>query len=407
MHLRYGFNLGERWRDLMLSPAREALLARLQAARTDQVRVFLKVDDRLEAEESAVATLLDVLAQAGVTPMVAWAQPSGWRLPGAIRQFARDAAAFVARACERWGVETVGSWYWSLGDEPNSPWTNDGFTFDAYCDLYQTTADAIRNHLGSRTTRPRVGGPCIDGFQPFWFDWIWRFVEQVDNSLIGFVAWNRYGEWREPGAWAAPHDPTLFRRLLLSRTAEYWTRAAAIHTVLEGRGILNICSELNAHSHSEPAVSAPLNQGWLGAVYYASALLELMRGGADGEFLWAGAGAAGPYSALDPTGAATPTYFAKRIVAEHVRFGDRLAFPVDMDPEPALDAVVAMSPDGRRSALLVHREDIPRSIDLARWPALGGFREVTVLAGPQTASEALCPSDGVLTMEGYGLAVLR
>src|SRR5262249_37467807 len=105
----------------------------------------------------------------------------------------------------------------------------------------------------------------------------------------GFVAWNRYGDWREPGAWGAPADPRIFERLLLSRTTEYWSRAEAIRTLVEGRGILSICTELNAHSHAEPAVSRQFNQDPFGAAYYASALIELMRGGADGEFLWAGA----------------------------------------------------------------------------------------------------------------------
>src|SRR6185312_3912068 len=101
----------------------------------------------------------------------------------------------------------------------------------------------------------------------------------------------------------APSDADTFEKLLLSRTSEYWSRAEAIGLLLKGRGILNICSELNAHSDPDPAVSKRFNQDLCGAVYYGSALIELMRGGADGEFLWAGACASGPYAALSVTGA--------------------------------------------------------------------------------------------------------
>src|SRR5262249_34566134 len=160
--------------------------------------------------------------------------------------------------------------------------------------------------------RPHIGGPFVDGFQPFWFDWIYRFVEEVDESLIGFVAWNCYGDWREPGTWSAPADIDVFDGLLLSRTPEYWSRAEAVGALLRGRDILNFCSELNAHSHYDPAISARLNQGAFGSVYYASALIELMRGHADGEFLFAGACDHGPYSALSPDGGTTPIYEAKK-----------------------------------------------------------------------------------------------
>src|SRR5260370_32097649 len=112
----------------------------------------------------------------------------------------------------------------------------------------------MRQRLCSPKERPRVGGPCVDGFQAFWFDWIWRFAEEIDDSLIGFAAWNRYGEWREQGAWSAPTDVDVFERLLLSRSTEYRSRAEAVGVLLEGRGILNFCSELNAHSHTNPVV---------------------------------------------------------------------------------------------------------------------------------------------------------
>src|SRR5262249_5374451 len=156
-----------------------------------------------------------------------------------------------------------------------------------------------------------IGGPCIDSFQPFWFDWMWRFVEEIDHSLVGFAAWNHYGDWREPGAWSAPADPDVFERLLLSRTAEYWSRAQAVNQLLENRDVLNICSELNAHPHPDPTISGRFNQSMFAAVYYASALIELMRGAADAEFLWSDCYDIGWGRSLGVDGGLTPAYEAK------------------------------------------------------------------------------------------------
>jgi hypothetical protein len=409
MRLRYGLNLGDRWGDLLAGSAAQELLSRIREAGTEQVRVFLgRVADRPTSDWPECVGLLEAIARAGATPTIALAQPSEWRDPRAVRNFARDCAEFVDRACERWGADAVASWYWSIGDEPNSPWTNNGLTFEAYKDIYQAVASGIRQRIGGADgTRPRIGGPSIDGFQPFWFDWLWRFVEEVDDSLIGFVAWNRYGDWREPGSWSAPVDPEIFRTLLLSRTGEYWSRSVTLRNMLDGRGILNICSELNAHSHTEPAISATFNQGIFGAVYYGSALIELMRGGADGEFLWAGACADGPYAALDEHGGTTPAYEAKRLIARHVRFSDRVIFPLDADPETDLDAVVAWNQSGQRAAILVHRACARRSFELGRWPALTGFSEMTRLTANRDDHLAARAFGGVVDVEGYAVILLR
>jgi Glycosyl hydrolases family 39 len=407
MRLRYGLNIGDHWRDPECALAREQLITRIKDAGTTLVRVFPGIGGRSSADDWAEsAAFFDAILRTGATPMIAFPCPQAWNDSGAVRMFSRQCCELVDRSIERFGQREVASWFWSIGDEPNSPWTNGGLTFEGYRDIYQMTAQAIQQRLGSPVGRPRIGGPCVDGFQPFWFDWIWRFVEEVDDSLIGFVAWNRYGDWREPGAWSAPSDPKVFERLLLSRTGEYWSRAQAVGVLLEGRGILNLCSELNAHAHQDPAISSRFNQGPFGAAYYGSALIDLMRGGADGEFLWAGACDRGPYGALDVVGRSTPTYEAKKLIARNVRFGDVISFPLDRDPVPDFDAVVASDEAGRRVAVLVYLGSGGRKLELDRWPELAGFSQVTSV-GSNAGQQRSDPLPGAVAFGACGVALLH
>jgi hypothetical protein len=407
VHLRYGLNIGDQWRDLARDKVGEKLIARIRDAGTALVRVFLDPAGRPGMDYwQECSAFLGAIQRTGATPMIAFAGPQSWSDGDTARRFSKDCGEFVERSVGRWGQQTVASWFWSIGDEPNSPCAYGGLNFEAYRDIYELTAHEIRQRLGSTKERPQIGGPCVDGFQPFWFDWIWRFVEEVDDSLIGFVAWNRYGDWREPGKRSAPSDPEVFEKLLLSRTSEYWSRAEAVGMLLEGRSILNICSELNAHSDTDPAVSSRFNQGLFGAVYYGSSLIDLMRGGADGEFLW-GACVSGPYEALNAAGAATPAYMAKRLIARNVRFGDWILFPLDANPEPELDAVVAFDATDRKVAVIVHRGRDPRTFELGRWPELSGFSQVAFISG---SSDGLMRRETLrnpLAFDGYEVALLH
>lgn len=407
MHLRYGLNIGDHWRELASGPASDALITSVRDAGTELVRVFLRPDGKPPADHwRECVAFLDTIQQSGAIPMLVFAGPSNWRETDALRRFSNDCREFARRCVHQWGNQTVESWWWSIGDEPNSPWTNGGLTFEAYRDIYEATAYALQQELGPSPGRCRIGGPSVDGFQPFWFDWIWRFIEEIERSLIGFVAWNRYGDWREPGAWSAPSDPAIFEKLLLSRTGEYWSRAQAVGLLLQERGILNICSELNAHSHTDPHVSSRFNQGLFGAVYYSSALIDLMRGGADGEFLYAGLCDRGPSCALNARGGTTPAYEAKKLIARNVRAGDWISFPLDSDPEPELDAVVASDQAGRTAAVLVHRGAAGREVKLERWPGLGGFSQAALISGNHRDPQRHQAVQGALKFDGYGVALL-
>jgi hypothetical protein len=362
LRLRYGLNETVNWRQFSVGAQRREVWARFRELETHVIRLlaFEKgAPDPVEAWATFAECIQAVLA-AGAVPMITFSKfgPPYDDL-AAVRDFAGRCAHVVQRCVAQWGGEAVRDWYWGVWQHPNSDWASAGLTFDHYRRIYEETAGAILSHLSPflEGRRPLIGGPAADGFQPFWADWVWRFVNEIDNALIGFASWHQFGDWREVGAWGAPTDEAVFGTLLLARVSEYESRARAVARMLRGRGILNVCGELNAHAHHEPRVSRAYNQTVFGAAYYAAALIHLMRGGADLEILKAGTDDAGPYGLIDSAARTTPVFEAKQLCARHLRFGDMVRFP-GAQTHLGLDVVIADGAGGRRSALIVHRNNV-------------------------------------------------
>src|SRR5260370_16504080 len=107
---------------------------------------------------------------------------------GSIRGFANRWGGGVWGALEHWGPAVVRGWMWCGWNEPNNTWIGGGVSFEQYRAIYESVAEQVVHwlapHLGGGS--PRLGGPSVEGFHPFWLDWIWRFVEEIDHSLIGF-----------------------------------------------------------------------------------------------------------------------------------------------------------------------------------------------------------------------------
>ena len=411
MRLRYGVNEADSWWHFALGPQREHIWARLREMDTRIIRIFLfdKYAPDPVTEWSVFAAYVQAVLNVGATPMITFAKfPPPFDDPRALRRFAGRCADVVWNCIEQWGGEVVRDWYWCVWNEPNSPWVSGGLAFEQYRRIYEEAAQGILRWLAPylEACKPLIGGPAVDGFQPFWMDWIWRFVNEIDNSLIGFASWHRYGDWREHGKWGAPQDEATYRALLMARTREYESRAQAIARLLKGREILNVCGQFNAHSHHEAHVSGPYNQSLFGATYYASALLRLLKGGADVELLRTGTDNGGPYGILDSQGRPAPAFHAKKLCAQYLRYGDRLCFPSLALPD-RLEVVFSSGEDGRQSLLLVHPVDEVETFPVPEGPNSPGHGLRLLKIDRGTAGEVV-EGDfyGAVTFEGYGVAVV-
>jgi hypothetical protein len=412
MQMMYGVNQADQCWDFALGEEREHIWEQLREIDTRLIRIFLfdKGAPDPVREWKVFASYVQAVLNVGAVPMITFAK---FRRPiedqRAIRWFANQCADVVWSCIEQWGGEIVRNWYWCMWNEPNSDWIGGGLNFEQYRRIYEEVAHQIlrwlKPHLGGR--KALIGGPAVEGFQPFWMDWVWRFVNEIDNSLIGFVDWHRYGEWRNYGESGAPLDPGTYRDLLMSQVPDYELRCRAIARLLHKRNILNICGELNCHSHYETPVREHFNHTIFGATFYISSLLYLMRGGADAEMFWTGNEEVGGYGMMGKNGEPRPAYHAKRICAQHIRYGDWISFPVPQNGMSDLDVAVARGDDGRLSALLVHLKNASAKFRVLELDGRLSDCDTLIKIDDGTGNRVVTkPFGGTVSFEGYGVAVI-
>jgi hypothetical protein len=234
--------------------------------------------------------------------------------------------------------------------------------------------------------------------------------------MVSFVSWHRYGDWRPavPSAsldlemWGSPDAPTgeAFETLLMAQTPDYESRAKGVARILKDRRILNVCGELNTMSHHEQYYTLGLNQNMFAGAYYASALIHLIRGGANLELRWTATAHDDAYGLMGKNGEPTPACLAKQLFAQHVRYGDWVRFP-ECRTVSGIDAVIAFGEAGRRSGVFVNTTSQPRTVSVADWGSElssgPDVLRVDTSTGDRIVRE---PFDGVVRLNGYGIGVV-
>lgn len=423
MKMRYGFNEVSGWWTISIGEHAAKVRDRLRLMDTSVVRVFafdLSTPDPVRNWRQFSAYVQGVL-DAGAVPMITFAKfPAPYDDVANLRTFVTRCSEIVWGCLEQWGPERVKTWYWGIWNEPNNVTIGGGLSFEQYKRIYEAVAHEIAAqlapHLGGR--KPLIGGPAVDGSHSmFWMDWVARLVEEVDDRLVSFVTWHTYGDWR-PGVpaatvgkelWGLPDAPhgNTYQSLLMAQTPSYEARARGVARLLEGRDIRNFCGELNTIAHQENNYALGLNQNLFGAAYYASALIHLIRGGAELEMRWTGAGPDDAYGLMNAKGELHAAGLAKQLFVQHVRFGDWLHFPDMRGVVAGVVAVVAWNEQGRRSAVFVNTSAKPVKLTVAAWDDRFKSDDMVLKldggTGNRIARERF---DGTVSLAGYGIAVV-
>jgi hypothetical protein len=422
MRLHYGFNEVDGWWDIGLGPQRERLrqLHRLMGTQVVRIFVFDKpVPDPVTQWDLFTAYVQAVLDM-GAVPMITFAKyHPPHDDPRSLRTYVARCADVVWGCLEQWGGEKVRDWYWCVWNEPNNYHVGGAVSFPQYRRIYEEVAHTVRRLLEPYLAgqKARIGGPALCGFQTYWLDWVSGLVNEVDESLVSFVSWHHYGDWRPvvPAASVGfdlkgdPEAPTgaAYRALLMAQTPQYETRARAVARIIDGRDIENVCGEFNTVVHHNHDFVGGLNQNAFGAAYYTSALIHLMRGGADLEMRWTATAHDDAYGVMTMHGEPTPACLAKELFAQHVRYGDWVSFPDHHPDKPDLDAVVSWDDAGRLSGVFVNTGVRPHSLAVADWdPGVSECRDVLRLDASTGERIVREPFDGTVHLNGYGIAVV-
>jgi hypothetical protein len=424
MKLRYGFNEVYGWWNSSGGKHSQEVRRRLRLMDTKVMRIFA-FDQPVPhpvREWGMFAAYVQGVLDAGAVPMITLAKfPAPYDKPEHIRDFVSRCSDLVWNCLEQWGGEAVKDWYWCIWNEPNNAIVGGDLTYEQYLAVYREVAAAIlpllEPHLGGR--KALIGGPAIDStHRLYWLDWIARLIADVDDRMISFVSWHRYGDWRPavPSAslalemWGSPDAPTgaVFERLLMAQTPIYEAHARGVARLLQGRNIANFCGELNAISHHEQYYTLGLNQNAFGGAYYASALINLIRGGAELEMRWTATMYENDaYGLIGVNGQPTPAGLAKQIFAQHVRFGDLVSFPTAPADAADVDAIVSWDDAGRGSGVFVNTVARPVELTPCDWDAgLSGCETVLQVDSGTGERIGRRPFDGRIRVEGYGVAVV-
>ena len=105
--------------------------------------------------------------------------------PRAMRWFANQCGDVVWNCIEQWGGEAVRDWYWCVWNEPNNDWISGPVYASSNIAASTRTSRRKSSALAGPAPdgrKPLIGGPAVEGFQPFWWDWVVALRER-DRQL--------------------------------------------------------------------------------------------------------------------------------------------------------------------------------------------------------------------------------
>src|SRR5262249_30470168 len=110
---------------------------------------------------------------------------------------------------------------------------------------------------------------------------------------------------------------------------------------------------------------------------------------------------------IGPGAIPTPLYFARRLCAQYIQYGDAVVLPA-LDGAAGLDGIVVQGRNGRSSALLVHCEPTAATYNLDEVTdgQVGDGRTLIKIDCDTGNTATTRPCDGSVTFAGYGVGVV-
>ena len=174
--------------------------------------------------------------------------------------------AFTRHLVERYGTDEVAKWYFEVWNEPNIDFWAGEPKQDAYWQLYDHTANAIKKV----NTRLRVGGPATA--QAAWVD---AFIEHcaAKNIPLDFVSTHVYGNDRSQDVFGTNED--------IPRDKMVCRAVSKVHDQIKASAMPSlplIWSEFNASYKNEPLVTDSIYMApWLAdTIRQCDGLVDLM-----------------------------------------------------------------------------------------------------------------------------------
>lgn len=404
-NLKYGFNETDNWWYFSHGKESKNIRKKLSAINSSYIRVFVFDKGTPDPVSNWInfKIYIDSVLILKAKPMITFAL---YNFPysdkDSIQSFSNRCSDVVWGCIQQWGEQEVSSWFWGIWNEPNNKEIGGGLTFNQYKRIYINTANEILKYLKPiiGDNKPRIGGPAVDSFDQNWYGWIDSFVNKIDDNLIGFVSWHKYGDWRDLGKWNAPNkiDSYINHVFKVSREYEPWSKK--INSLIKGKDILNVCGEINVNSDHNPEVSRKLNQTPIASTFYTSALLHLIKGNADLAMWWTASDKDGPYGMIDCKGNVSPVYHAKKFISNYFTYGSKIDFIKTHDKK----LLIALN---KNAAIVINYENKYKQIDLKKYGIKDNIFTKILIIDSSTIKEFKFKSyKNIATFKGHGTALI-